>query len=208
MIWTKAYLINLDSRTDRLEHSDNQLKMNGINYERVSANESSAGFVGCSTSHFNVMMKAYTHGEQPLIIEDDIVIHQPKFSLRIEQIMHLLKNVDWDVFYFYNDGILSNLYYHDGILLNPYVPQYPIVRSGPSACCHFYVINKFSVEKIIKLLMKIQNTTIDLQLILLSKQGIINSFCSSDVLVSQTRSLGSDIKHKKPKEDLNGIFIK
>jgi len=195
MIWTRAYLINRDDRKDRLEHSDNQLKLNGIKYQRVSATESSAGMLGCNASHFNVMMKAYTHGGQPLIMEDDIVIHQPLFADTIDSIRKSLALVDWDVFYFYNDGVLSNSH----SLHN--------VRSGPSACCHFYVINAHSIEKIIRLLMQIPSSAIDFQLIMLSRQGKINCFCSSDVLVSQTRSLGSDIKHKEPKEDLNGLFI-
>jgi len=164
----------------------------------VSAAKSFNGFIGCNTSHLNVMIKAQAHGEQPLIIEDDIVIHQTKFSLRIGQIMQSLNEVvNWDVFYFYNDGVLSS----------HYMSQHPNIRSGPSACCHFYAINKAALGRVITLLLRMPNAAIDLQLILLSQHGLINSFCSSDILVSQTRGLGSDIKHRKAKEDLNGIFI-
>ena len=70
--------INLDSRTDRLEHVTNELKKMDINAERVKAVKLENGAVGCTMSHIKCLELAQKRDyEHVFICEDDILFLDP-----------------------------------------------------------------------------------------------------------------------------------
>jgi glycosyl transferase family 25 len=73
-----AFYINLDSRPDRREHVEAQLKLVGINSTRFRAIRMDNGAVGCSMSHLKCLEIAKDNNwEHVLIVEDDITFLDP-----------------------------------------------------------------------------------------------------------------------------------
>lgn len=103
IINTKAFVINLDRRTDRLE----TLKV-PFEYERFSATDGTTldeipkkmkGHIGCWDSHRRLLTKVLEDKlEQVIVMEDDVEFH-PEFQERIDHYLNQLPD-DWDLFYF------------------------------------------------------------------------------------------------------------
>ena len=74
-----TFYINLDSRADRKEHVENQLRTIGINNPgRFAAIQNKNGAIGCTLSHIKCLEYAKEHGwEHVLIVEDDILFLNP-----------------------------------------------------------------------------------------------------------------------------------
>lgn len=89
--------INLDSRTDRLEHVTNELKKMDINAERVKAVKLENGAIGCTMSHIKCLELAQKRDyEHVFICEDDILFLDP--TLYKEKIQNFVNiKTDWDV---------------------------------------------------------------------------------------------------------------
>lgn len=95
-----TYYINLESRTDRKEHVENELKKLGIdfkNVERFNAIMSKNGALGCSMSHLKCLQIAKEKDyEYVFICEDDITFLNP--TLFLNQLEKFLStNRAWDV---------------------------------------------------------------------------------------------------------------
>ncbi len=70
-----AYYINLDSRTDRKEHVEEQMNIIGINAERFKAIRLPNGAIGCSMSHLKLLETAKANNfPHILIVEDDAIV--------------------------------------------------------------------------------------------------------------------------------------
>lgn len=90
--------INLQSRTDRLEHVQSELKKLGIEGERFNAIKTSSGAVGCTLSHIKCLEIAKERNyEEVFICEDDITFTNPE--LFKENLQKFCDNEDimWDV---------------------------------------------------------------------------------------------------------------
>lgn len=94
-----AFYINLEERTDRKIHVENQLKNIGIKAERFNAIKLSDGRIGCSMSHLKCLQMAKERGwGHLLIIEDDIEFTNPQvFVQQFNNFLTLTKKTDWDV---------------------------------------------------------------------------------------------------------------
>lgn len=95
---TNIFYINLEHRTDRKEHVENQLKSVGLSqFERFNAIKNNNGAIGCSMSHLQCLLTAKERNyEHIFICEDDITFLNP--SLLINQInSFFLNNQEWDV---------------------------------------------------------------------------------------------------------------
>jgi len=94
---THAYYINLDSRTDRKEHVEEQMSLIGIQAERFKAIKLPNGAIGCSMSHLKLLETAKANNlPHILIVEDDIKFLNPelfKFQLNT----FLSNHKGWDV---------------------------------------------------------------------------------------------------------------
>ena len=161
------YLINLDSRTDRLEESKKQLK--GIEYQRVSAIK--GGAIGLSKTIKSLCDKQETF----LMIEDDVHFTHPDAYENICKAFDRLPD-DWDIFlggsHFFNiQKQISN----------------DLVKLGRWSSTHFAVINK----RVFPYVYTHKNGHIDYHL---SKQNL-NVYMAYPVQVIQ-RAGYSDIQQK------------
>lgn len=86
-----VFYINLQSRPDRRNHVERQLKNIGISAERFNAIKLQNGAVGCSMSHLKLIETAKANNwDHILIVEDDILFNEPK--LFINQFNKFLSN--------------------------------------------------------------------------------------------------------------------
>lgn len=90
--------INLDHRTDRLNHSKDQFKLLGINAERVSAVKTKNGCIGCTMSHIKCLKIAKERNyEHVFICEDDITFTDPITFIDSLEKFNDNKKINWDV---------------------------------------------------------------------------------------------------------------
>jgi len=96
-----AFYINLDHRTDRREHVENELSKIGINATRFNAINMENGAIGCSMSHLKILQDALKNNlDHVLIIEDDITfLDKELFKNQINRFFELHGN-NWDVILF------------------------------------------------------------------------------------------------------------
>jgi len=90
--------INLDQRTDRKKHVEEQLNNIGItNFQRFPAIKKDNGAIGCSLSHLQCLRIAKENNwDYVFILEDDVLFLQP--NLFLLQINRFLQSVpSWDV---------------------------------------------------------------------------------------------------------------
>ena len=98
-LFKHALYINLASRTDRLQHVQQELKKMNIEAERMNAIKMAEGAIGCTLSHIRCLELAkerqYPH---VFIVEDDITFLQPE--LLLENLKKFEENLElqrWDV---------------------------------------------------------------------------------------------------------------
>ena len=110
----KGYYINLDSREDRKEHFEKNIKPWPLfkDVERLSAIRAEEGFIGCGKSHIEVLKKLQNEdGKYFIVCEDDLQIinnnNLKNFMINFTKICH---TDAWDL-----------------ITLTPF---YPIVSKG------------------------------------------------------------------------------
>jgi glycosyl transferase family 25 len=96
-----AFYINLEHRTDRKEHVENELNNIGIEPTRFNAIKMTNGAVGCSLSHLKILEDAKKNQlDHILIVEDDITFLNPSlFKTQINKFFELHNN-KWDVILF------------------------------------------------------------------------------------------------------------
>lgn len=86
-----CYYINLEHRTDRKEHVENQLNYFSLNPKRFNAIKLKNGAIGCSLSHIKLLEYAKENNfEHILIVEDDILFLNP--DLFLQQFNKFLSN--------------------------------------------------------------------------------------------------------------------
>jgi glycosyl transferase, family 25 len=92
-----AIYINLEHRTDRKIHIEQQLRLVGITAKRFNAVKTQHGAIGCSISHLKCLELAKRNNwEHVMIIEDDILFLNP--NQFIENFNKFIKsNRDFDV---------------------------------------------------------------------------------------------------------------
>ena len=94
----KVVYINLDRRTDRLQHMKTLLNEYGIEAERFAAIEHSYGLYGCGLSHLAVLKMARDNGwKNVLILEDDIYIQRTPEDFHKDLSQYFEKGPEFDV---------------------------------------------------------------------------------------------------------------
>jgi GR25 family glycosyltransferase involved in LPS biosynthesis len=97
-VFEHTLFINLENRTDRLEHALTEFDKLGIKAERVKAVKMKNGAIGCTMSHIKCIELAKSRNwDQVFICEDDITFLNPELLKR--NIDLFVKNDDilWDV---------------------------------------------------------------------------------------------------------------
>jgi GR25 family glycosyltransferase involved in LPS biosynthesis len=96
----KGFYINLDHRTDRKQHRENQLeqiRMTG-NITRFNAIKNANGRIGCSLSHLKCLQMAKeAKWESVMILEDDILFMLPDKFVENANSFFSNKQNKWDV---------------------------------------------------------------------------------------------------------------
>lgn len=96
----KAFVINLDKRTDRWNTFQENFKDTGINIKRVDAIKHETGWMGCALSHIKAIKEAKTQGLASVLIMEDDVIPTSEFKIYWPKIRKWLDNHKdkWDFF--------------------------------------------------------------------------------------------------------------
>jgi len=100
-----AFYINLDHRTDRKTHIEEQLNLVGIKAQRFNAIKMDNGAIGCSMSHLKILHQAIKEGwPHVAIIEDDTLFLDP--GLFVTHLNSCLKShKKWDVILFAGNNV-------------------------------------------------------------------------------------------------------
>ena len=97
-LFKHTLFINLEHRSDRLEHVKEELKKIGVEGERVNAVKLAQGAIGCTMSHIKCIELAKTRNwPHVFICEDDITFTNPSLFLENIKKFHENKDIIWDV---------------------------------------------------------------------------------------------------------------
>ena len=97
-LFEHTLFINLENRTDRLEHALIEFDKLGIKAERVNALKMKNGAIGCTMSHIKCIELAKSRGwEQVFICEDDITFLNPELLKRNIESFYQNDDILWDV---------------------------------------------------------------------------------------------------------------
>lgn len=149
--FSRIYVINLASRTDRREEMALELARIGLSFEDEAVTlfpavkpEEAGGFPsigahGCFMSHLNILRDAAERGEGPIaILEDDLEIPSD-FAERAPAILEALQQKDWSVFY----GGYEGAAFDGGAFVD--VPPTTGLKTT-----HFICVNKSTITKIVE----------------------------------------------------------
>lgn len=158
----KAYCINLKERLDRKRSAQNQFKSIGLNdVEFIDAfktdNEGvflTKGAHGCALSHLYIYNKVKKERFDNVIIFEDDIIFCEEFLNKVNPILECLKNMDWDIFYFFKPqgGGKGDEMQKRGKILVEYSNEYNdyLVKTSGTLFTHAYAINTKCLDTLIE----------------------------------------------------------
>jgi GR25 family glycosyltransferase involved in LPS biosynthesis len=95
---TNTLFINLEHRTDRLQHVTKEFQRMGISAERVNAIRMKTGAVGCTLSHIRCLEIAKQRNyDHVFICEDDILFTNPELLKKNMALFLQNSRIEWDV---------------------------------------------------------------------------------------------------------------
>lgn len=143
-----SYLINLKERSDRLKFANSQLNGVGIkdfNLVEAIRADSAPPFKtihakGCAFSHLKTWREAKSQNLDNFIVFEDDVVFSPHFLSKIDLIIQDLKQVDWDIFYFFSPKKGRNdLNGNRGEIISSY--DSGLVKTTGTILLHAYAVN-------------------------------------------------------------------
>jgi GR25 family glycosyltransferase involved in LPS biosynthesis len=161
-IFDKVYVINLDHSKDRLKFISDQLRKEGISFERYPAingglldkdkliregkltyEKMTKGAIGCYLSHYNIWKKELNKGRNILVLEDDVIIGKNL----IKNFKEIYKQIpeNWDIIYFGASNI-----YGKKIDKNIIVPIKSNLGRTYNTGMYAMLINKKAISKLLK----------------------------------------------------------
>jgi GR25 family glycosyltransferase involved in LPS biosynthesis len=144
----EAFYINLDDRTDRLTHMNNELSKHGLHdfvkrYSAVSVEvkTSQECMIASGTSHRNLIQYAKDNNlENILILEDDVFFKEGGMEILEKSLDSLNKKNDWDIYYFSANIFDNPLNMVDDNLL---------IHHG-CYCVHAYGVHKRAYDRLLE----------------------------------------------------------
>jgi hypothetical protein len=144
-----VYCINLEKRIDRkvsVIEQFNSININNINF--VNAIEpknqgvyKTIGAHGCALSHLKIYELEKNKNSNNFIVFEDDVIFENNFNEKIKPIIENLKDVEWDIFYFfYPTKGLNDYNGNRGDIIKVYPSG--LVKNYGSIFTHAYAVNK------------------------------------------------------------------
>jgi hypothetical protein len=135
----KAYCINLDSRPDKWEATQEAFIGSGLTLQRFPGIVKSQGWRGCGASHVALAHEAMRQGLPYVIIIEDDCIPVPEFSQRWPALLEALEADDeWDMFL----GGPTNVQ-------GPIDVRGPLIEIERGFALHFYVLKACAYERAI-----------------------------------------------------------
>lgn len=219
--WRDSYIsyINLAHRTDRNEHMQKELARVGLEAIRFPALKTSehvwdeyktnvmqkrtSGAIGCHYSQVAVMEEALKQNKDAFVMEDDLIFCT-NIKERLDYIQHFLNTHEWDVLflggtvsidpYWHKKGHNSELQTCDCTLERDaeltYDPR--ILRTYGAFSTHCYIVNKNSIEKILKYFDENLHLSIGIDYLFIKMQPQLKAFMFLPGCVKQKDNL-SDI---------------
>lgn len=104
------YCVNLDRRPDRWEQVKSEIDKHGLIVERFSAVDGNPnniekepgildGEIGCTLSHYNIILDAKKRGFDKILVLEDDVVFVDDLNAKFEEFIKQLPE-DWDMVYF------------------------------------------------------------------------------------------------------------
>ena len=172
-IFDRIVVINLDSRTDRLEAFDEQAKKYGIEYIRFPAVVADPPKLpptwACKESHLTVIKDAVKDGVKRLFVFEDDAQFVENFNEKLEELYNKLPK-DWDMFYL---GAWHLVFenYTEGL-----------VKMIENYSAHAYGINEHYLQEAFSQVYLPKPIDIALS----TKHPHIKAYCAKPALVGQT----------------------
>ncbi len=94
----QKYVINLDSRQDRLEHIQSEFEYIGWKFNRFSAVDTGS-YEGCALSHIALAEQALDSNLDYILVVEDDIFFMPYFHELLNDCLKDLESVDWDLFH-------------------------------------------------------------------------------------------------------------
>lgn len=227
---TYAAFINLDHRTDRLAHMTKELARVGMEAERfrglpwkelwdnaIPEQKHKWGFmhdirktpgaIGCHVSQVSIMEKAYFHGKNAYVMEDDLIFCSD-FQERVKIIEDFLSSNSWDIFWGGGTYTLQPAWHKsdNGKHTHPDLQMCNctldkdwektdnprIVRTYGCWSTYAYIVNYNSIPKILKLLDENVHLSMGIDWLFILLQPQLKTFAFNPGMVRQYNNL-SDI---------------
>lgn len=197
----KGY-VNLDHRTDRLQHMRNQLdridlkasrhrgilpnQCNGIKGIQTMMNRT-PGAVGCHFAQVGIMQHALAVDKNAMVMEDDLIFCED-FNARLPIIDEFLNENDWDVFWLGGTFHVPAFWHKKGRSgMEPSCSAQighdcastdnpRIVKTYGAFCTYAYLVNVNSIEKILALFDEHLHTSIGIDWLFIKLQPQLNCF--------------------------------
>ena len=143
----KAYVINLDKRTDRWEQIQKDFKDLPILLERFSAIENDNGHIGLSSSYLELVKKAKNENMESILILEDDCLPVKDFIERWDKVKFWLDNNKdkWNIF---NGGIYAPI----DLVEFDNIDEIKLYRSNGKGAraAHFVIIEKSAYDKVLE----------------------------------------------------------
>lgn len=194
--------VNLEHRTDRLEHMNAQLSRIGIEAVRTrgllpvecldkkgikTMLDRTPGAVGCHFSQVSIMQRALTLGKNAWVMEDDLIFCND-FTERVKYMSEYLQGVEWDVMWLGGTFHSPAFWHKIGKSGMPpdcsaqlgkdfdHTGDPRIKRTYGAFCTYAYIVNKASIEKIMNLFDEHLHTSIGIDWLYIKLQPQLKCF--------------------------------
>lgn len=212
--------VNLDHRTDRLANMQNELGRLNIQANRVRGmlpqeytgtqnvekmRRRTPGAIGCHMSQVRIMQEARAFGKHAWVMEDDLHFCED-FHDRFDHIETWMESHEWDIFYLGASFHCNPPYWHkkghrphelDECDCNlrrdaECTDNLRIMRVYGAFATFCYIVNKDSIDKILKLFDRYIHTSIGIDWLMIRLGTQTKQFCYVPGLVRQIDNM-SDI---------------
>lgn len=194
--------INLDHRTDRKLHMENELSRVGITAERFKAFKTNEhiwdtnktkvmqnrtpGAIGCHYSQVEVMKIALENKKSAFVMEDDLVFCDDFYD-RMQTIEKFLNNNLWDVFWLGGTFHVNPPVWHTGKHPNLLESNFGkdvqctheprILKTYGCWSTYAYIVNINSIEKVTNLLDKYVHESMGIDWLFIKLGLHLNTYC-------------------------------
>jgi GR25 family glycosyltransferase involved in LPS biosynthesis len=207
MNWRESYIsfINLDSRKDRLSHMTNELNRVGLSavrtkgilpkeviikkYKTQVMQDRGSGAIGCHFSQVKVMQDALKQNKDAIVLEDDLIFTSD-IKERLDYIQTFCSNNEWDVFFLggtvhlYEPAWHGKKHSEDLKMCHCKLEcdaeetetKY-IYRTYGMFSTHAYIVNKNSIEKILKYFDNNIHLSMGIDWLFIKMQPELKAYC-------------------------------